>query len=337
MGAEAPPAFPTGRTLAQDLRRTFAPGVRFGAIQGLVPIAVLLALIVFFPDFTSNPSSPILIYLGPLPLLATGGIDVLASWRVARRTYSVRAGILTCLWANLWFAVGSTVAVIGDLWYPGRSPHGLPEALFSFPAHFTKMAVVLLVPALLLSLLCGGISGWLSLRKVAPRIASAQAAHRSVSAAQVAAQNQLGMQIRFYVSSQPSRALATGVATIVLVTLLFIVQRFVLHVTGGDIFVDAVAAIAGTIATINQAYKRQGQQVGVYQNGLLVPTAAQGLAAIRWEELDPHQSRLGANSITLVTQRGFRVVLPATFADFGALQATISAHLQHAGIPGAHP
>lgn len=70
---------------------------------------------------------------------------------------------------------------------------------------------------------------------------------------------------------------------------------------------------------------------------MLVPTSAHDLAAIRWEELDPQQSRLGANSITLVTKRGFRVVLLATFADFGELQAAISAYLQQVGIPGAHP
>jgi hypothetical protein len=337
MGTTASPSFQPGSTLAQDIRRTFAPGARVGAIQGLIPILVLLVLIVFFPAFISNPFSPILIYLGLLPLLATGAIDVLASWRVARRTYSVRAGVLTCLWANLWFAAGSTVVVLGDLWYLGLYPHGLSEVLFSIPAQFLRVVVRLLFPAILLSLLCGGISGWLSLRHVATPTPSSPGAPLPISATQLAAQNQLGMLVRVHASAQSSRVLAIGVGTIVLVTVLFIVQRFVLHVTGGDLFVDAVAAIAGVIVLINQAYKLQGQQVVVFQHGLLVPSSAHDLAAIRWEEVDPQQSRLGEDSIILVTKSGFRVVLPITFADFGELKATIAAHMQHAGMPGTHP
>jgi hypothetical protein len=337
MGATASPSFQPGTTLAQDIRRTFAPGARVGAIQGLIPIVVLLVLIFFFPAFTSNHLSPILIYLGLLPLLATGAIDVLASWRVARRTYSVRAGVLTCLWANLWFAAGSTVVIIGSLWYRGSYPNGLSEVLFILPGQLLRVVVEFLFPAILLSLLCGGISGWLSLRHVATPIPSSPGAPLPISATQLAAQNQLGMPVRVHVSAQSSRVLAMGVGTIILVTFLFIVQRFVLHVTGGDLFVDAVAAIAGVIVIINQAFKRQGQQVVVFQNGLLVPSSAHDLAAIRWDEVDPHQSRLGENSIILVTKSGFRVVLPITFADFGELKATISAHLQHVGIPGTHP
>jgi hypothetical protein len=339
MGASASPSFQPGSTLAQDIRRTFAPGARFGAIQGLIPILVLLVLIFFFPAFINNLLSPILIYLGLLPLLATGAIDVLASWRVARRTFSVRAGVVTCLWANLWFAVGSTVVIVGDLWYTDRSPNWLAEVLFSIYAEVPRVVVGFLFPAMLLSLLCGGISGWLSLRNVASPIPSSPGAPLPISATQLATQNQLGMPVRVHASAQSSRALAIGIGTIVLVTVLFIVQRFVLHVTGGDLFVDAVAAIAGVIVIINQAFKRQGQQVVVFEHGLLVPSSASAhdLAAIRWEEIDPHQSRLGENSIILVTKRGFRVVLPITFADYGELKATISAHMQHADISGAHP
>jgi hypothetical protein len=337
MGTPASPSFQPGSTLAQDIRRTFAPGARFGAIQGAIPIAFLLALMVFVPDFLSIPFFPIYVYLGLLPLLATGAIDILASWRVARRTYSVRAGVLTCLWANLWFLIGSIVASLGYTWY--LQIHVAIRVVFNIPIFSKSLLVRGLVPAILLSLLCGGISGWLSLRNVATPTPSSPGAPLPISATQLAAQNQLGMPVRVHGSAQPSRALATGVGTIVLVTVLFILQRFVLHVTGGDIFVDAVAAIAGAIATINQASKRQGQQVVVYRHGLLLPSSASAhdLAAIRWEEVDPYQSRLGEQSIILVTKRGFRVVLPSTFADFGELKATISAHLQYAGMPGTHP
>jgi hypothetical protein len=349
------PASPLSRTrisLAQDIRRTFAPGLRFGAIQGAVPIAFLLVFILFVPTSNFGHSalgfdfaSPIAQFyyragnvIGFLPLLATGGIDILASWRVTRRTHSVRAGILTCLWANVWFLVGGLVTNIGAVWYDqasaGRGLSLLSGYVFSgsFLSDSTYYVVYMFFPAIVLSFLCGGIGGRFGLRQAPTYLLPGPEAILPTSATQLAAQNRLGTPIRSHSSSQPSRVLATGVGTIVVVILLFVLQRFVLHVTGGDLFVDAVAAIAGAIATINQAYRRQGQQVVVYQNGLLVPSAGRRLAAIRWEEIDLHQSRLGENGISLVTQSGFRVALPSTFADFGALKATISAHMQQAGV-----
>jgi hypothetical protein len=343
MGTTATLSYQTRITLAQDIRRTFVPGLRYGAIQGMVPIIILLALIFFFPDFIFIPLFPFKLYFDLLPLLATVGVDVLASWRMARRTYSVRAGLLTCLWANLWFVVGSIVVDIGYRWYllqvlyPKYHVAAQVILFFDIPGTALRLIVFDLIPAIVLSLLCGGISGWLSLRGVAMPIPTAPGAPLPVEANQLAAQNQLGMPVRVHVSAQPSRALATGVGTIVLVTLLFMLQRFVLHVTGGDIFVDAVVAITGAIVTINQAYKRQGQQVVVYQYGLLVPSGAHGMAAIRWEELDPHQSRLAELNIILVMKNGFRVVLPSSFADFGELKATISAHMQQAGVRSMRP
>jgi hypothetical protein len=290
------------------------PGLLFGALQCIIPLFFgLLAHVLFF-RFT--------LLLG---LVGTGVIDIFAGRYTARRTRSMRAAILTCFWANLVYLLGTLLAYIGIL---------LEDSSTYFPFQFPSLNVLVglvietLVPALLVSLLCGWIGGRMGLGASAPISSSTGEVLTSAASAQLAGQNQLGTLVRAYDSTPPSRALAFGFGTAAFVIVLFIVQRFVLGISGTGIFVDAVAAIAGIVATVNQAYKRRGQQVVLYQNGLLIPQSATQQAAMRWEEIDPLQSSFEDQKILLVTRSGFRVALMATFADFAELKAAIMAHLR---------
>ena len=328
---------PTPSTFTQDIQRTFAPGLRFGGIQGLPPLLLLLLAIAFptiSPFYFSfayvapadlafavwrdgpgayfhYPTIPLLV--GLLPVLATGIVDIIAS----RRAKSTRTGILTCLWANLWFLLATTIGFLGVNAFFTLQGLGLPlDRQLQLLA--TDLGIMLLL-AVVLSLLCG----WIGSRQAASIAASQTSAAPSTAALDLATQNQLGPLFGTYTSTQPSRAFATGLGTVAIVILLFVVQRFVLHISGSDIFVDAVAAIAGIVATVNQAYKRRGQQVAVFQQGMIVPTGSGQTAAMRWGEIDTMRSQFTDTVIRLTTKQGFTVVLPNTFEGFADLKATL--------------
>jgi hypothetical protein len=117
------------------------------------------------------------------------------------------------------------------------------------------------------------------------------------------------------------------------VSLLFIVGRFLLDISGGSLFVALVSAVAVGIVTIRRAYAQRGRPVFVFQNGLVVSRPDRLLVALRWEDLYPsrpiqnfpRQLSSRATGISLSTKKGV-YYLPSTLADFEALKASIAAH-----------
>ena len=309
MNASLAPRAASRITFGQDIRRTFLRGLLFGAILALTSGVCHFLF----------PLQPALL----LSLVAASAIDIVASWRVARSTHSVRAGIMTCLWANLVYLMGTPLVVlVASTPFEIEVNGGVPSLLIS-------ATLVAGIPAIILSVLFG----WMVGRLGTARTQSPHEDALSPATAQLAAQNQLGMLIQSYRSMHPSRALAFGIGTAIFVIVLFVIQRS-LGVSGTSIFEDVVVAIIGSIATVYQANKRRGQQVAVYQHGLLVPGSDQQLVALRWEEIDTHYSRLEEQRILLQTKHGFRIALSATFTDFADLKTTIAAHLLLPGREG---
>lgn len=156
------------------------------------------------------------------------------------------------------------------------------------------------------------------------------------SVTQLAAQHNLGAYSRVHIPKQPWQAWATGGGTIIAVTLLFIVGRFLLQTPGGALFVAWVSGVAVGIVTIRRAYKQRGQSVFVFANGIVVSRPDRLLVALRWEDLYPPRTprypaefaRLSrATGLTLSTTKGAYYV-SSDLVDFETLKATIASHLQ---------
>lgn len=297
-------------TLAQDLRRTLPQGLRFGAIQGIIPVLFLVlpksrVYVIPFSELAdlwqfASPGSFALL----LSLLVTGAIDVFASRRVAWRTRTMRAGILTCFWASFGYLLGMLLAFAGGQWELSTTPD--VTVLGPSLADLLLLVIETLLPAMLLSLLFGWIGGWMGLMAPAPIPPAPHEAALSPATMQFAADNQLGQPLCFSPATSTTNVLWKGAGVIVGTILIFMVLRFSFQVGGTDLFEAAGAAIIGAIAYMIWAARKTGQTVAVYEAGVVIAASVQPAVVFRWDDLDPQRTLFADHLITLVPRRGRR-------------------------------
>jgi hypothetical protein len=309
--------------LYQDIRMALKPGLLTGGIMSLYPLILFFWMLhspgeyldqvtdivrqtatwwggyhpnglfaTVDPAFAENFYR---VYYYGLPALGMIVGSFCVGYVLGRQTGRIRPSILAALLANILFLVACTAWITMEVFAVDDPQLDYISALLPVALRYAGEHNIPLFEIAFFSI---GLLGWFGARLGAGAIREAKS---SATADQVARSYQLGDLVKIYPAAAPSSAFLLVLGGIALLFLLFVVERAVLPFSGTSVATDFFEGVIGLVGLLVITIRRRGQDVYVYQQGVVGYTSLGKLGAIPWEG---SSLRYQENALRIVGKHG---------------------------------
>jgi hypothetical protein len=325
--------------LYQDIRVALTPGLLTGGIVSLYPLILFFWMLhspyeyldqlidimrqtatwwggyhphglfpTVDPTFAQNFYR---VYYYGLPALGMIVGSFCVSYVLARQTGRIRPSILAALLANILLLVACMAWIAMEVFAVNDPQLDYVSALL--PAAL-RYAGENNLPLFETAFFSTGMLGWFGARLGMG--GAIKEAKSSATADQVAKSYHLGNLVKIYPAATPSSAFLFVFAGIALLFLLFVVERAVLPFSGTSVATDFFEGVIGLVGLLIITIRRRGQDVHVYQEGVVGYTSPGRLGAIPWEA---SSLRFQENAIRIVGKHGLSLKVLRNIDGFDEL------------------